>query len=196
MVSSPSSGAALTLGSETSSSLTTGDIMTMYRTHAAYVRRLLLRLGVGEADVDDLLQDVFVVALRRQSDFERRSTDRTWLCGIAVRLAVAHGRRRRVREFFRLSRAFVEEPLADERENPVRLLEQAQARRDVQLILERLSPQKRAVLVLYEVEQLSGEEIAEIVGCPLKTVWSRLFYARRDFTAALQRRGMLETGAP
>ncbi len=184
------------MSSDASARLTSGDVLTMYRTHAAYLRRLLLRLGAGESDVDDLLQDVFVVALRRQADFEGRSTDRTWLCGIAVRLATAHGRRRRVRQLFHLSRPAVEAPVIEPRDSPVRLLEQAQAKRHVQQILDRLSPQKRTVLVLYEVEQLSGEEIAEIVGCPLKTVWTRLFYARRDFTAALQRRGLMETGAP
>jgi RNA polymerase sigma-70 factor, ECF subfamily len=138
------------LSSDTTRPLTAGDILTMYQTHAAFLRRLLLRLGVREADVDDLLQDVFVVALRRQTEFEGRSSARTWLCGIAVRLAVANGRRRRVRELFGLARRRPIEESLDH--GPERLLQQAQARRDVQRVLDRLSPQKQTVLVLYEVE--------------------------------------------
>ena len=168
-----------------------GSLRELYEAHAVVVRRLLLRLGIAASDVDDLLQDVFLIALRRQSEFEGRSSARTWLCGIAVKLATAHRRRQRVRELF--TRA----PRSDSSEaaGPLRSAEQAQARRLVQQVLDSLSAQKRAVLVLYEVEQLSGEEIAEIVGCPLKTVWTRLFYARRDFAEALRKRGLLDSEA-
>jgi RNA polymerase sigma-70 factor, ECF subfamily len=163
-----------------------GSLRELYQAHATVVRLLLLRLGVREADVDDLLQDVFLVALRRHADFEGRSSARTWLCGITVRLAAAHRRRQRVRELFRLA------PRAVDTSGPLRAVEKAEASQLVARILDRLSAPKRAVLVLYEVEQLSGEEIAEIVGCPLKTVWTRLFYARQAFTAELRKQGLLE----
>jgi RNA polymerase sigma-70 factor (ECF subfamily) len=184
----------LSLSSDVPRHLTPDDILEMYQVHAAFLRQLLLRFGVREADVDDLLQDVFVVALRRQSDFEGRSTVRTWLCGIALRLATAHVRRRRVRELFRGSTRLAAPSAEDVTANPERALEQSRARDEVLRTLDRLSPKKRAVLVLYEIEQLSGDEIAEIVGCPVKTVWTRLFHARRDFTTALRRQGLLDPG--
>jgi RNA polymerase sigma-70 factor (ECF subfamily) len=174
--------------------LAPADVLAMYRAHGEFLRRLLLRFGVRESDVDDLLQDVFVVALRRQADFQGRSTVRTWLCGIALRVATGHVNRRRFREILGLSGKAVVEPMTDESGDPQRLIEKAEARRDVQEILDKLSPKKRAVLVLFEIEQLSGEEIAEILGCPVNTVWTRLFHARRDFTTELRRKGLLESG--
>lgn len=165
-------------------------LRALYEAHAMVVRRLLLQLGVREADVDDLLQDVFLVALRRQAEFEGRSTARTWLCGIAVKLAESQRRRQRVRDLFR--RRSHDEAASIQMTSPLRAVEQAQAKQLVQKILEHLPPKKRAVLVLYEVEQLSGEEIAEILGCPIKTVWTRLFYARQALSNELRKQGLLE----
>ncbi len=161
----------------------------LYQAHAATVRRLLLRLGVRDADVDDLVHDAFVVAARRNAEFEGRSSARTWLCGIAVKLAAAHRRRRRARELFAWRSAH---DLTHDDGSPLRSFEQSEAKRVLQRALDGLSTQKRAVLVLYEIEQLSGEEIAEIVDCPLKTVWTRLFYARREFAAVLRSQGLLD----
>jgi RNA polymerase sigma-70 factor (ECF subfamily) len=61
-------------------------------------------------------------------------------------------------------------------------------------ILRKMTPKKREVLVLFELEGLSGEEIATCVGCPVDTVWSRLHHARRDFLKLARRGGYLEDG--
>jgi RNA polymerase sigma-70 factor (ECF subfamily) len=179
---------------EASSRAGLGDVFALYQEHAAFLRRFLTHLGVHEPDVDDLLQDVFVAALQGQSKFEGRSTVRTWLAGVAVRVAAGHRRKMRLRQLFGLApsesverRAFVDD------RTPARPLEQAEARREVQRILDQLSGPKRAVLLLYEIEHMSGEDIATALGCPVKTVWTRLFYARRDFVTALRTRGLIES---
>jgi len=70
---------------------------------------------------------------------------------------------------------------ADSPETPERTATRASARSAVERIFARLSPKKREVLALYELEGLSGPEIALRLGCPLPTVWTRLHHARRDF---------------
>src|SRR5205823_4929006 len=65
--------------------------------------------------------------------------------------------------------------------SPEQDLEARQEEEHVREILGRMAPKKREVFALYELEGLSGEEIAERVGCKVETVWTRLHYARRDF---------------
>ncbi len=109
---------------------------------------------------------------------------RAWIYGIALNVASEHRRRRMVRRFFGLDDA--PEPVAPS--GPHAALEQREAEALVQAALDTLAPKKRAVFVLYELEGLTGEEIAEAVACPLKTVWTRLYHARRELEAELAKR--------
>ena len=152
-----------------------------YEAHFDFVWRSLRRLGVPPSGLDDAAQEVFFVAFRRASAFEGRSTRKTWLFGIAWNVArrVARGPARR------------EEPLADvvaggasQEESASR----AEAVRALYEILDGLEPDKRAVFVMAELEEMTAPDIAEIAAVPLNPVYSRLRAARSDFDTALRRR--------
>lgn len=146
-----------------------------------FVWRSLRRLGVPPASIDDAAQDVFVVVHRRLGEFAGRSSPKTWIFGIALRVARDHQRL--------LRRKGGHEPLdasiRDEAQDPAESLARAEAVRELDRILSLMDEDKRSVFVLAEIEQLSGPEIAEALGLNLNTVYSRLRAARRDFDAAL-----------
>ena len=122
----------------------------------------------------DLCQEVFVTVHRRLPSFEGRSTLRTWLYGICIRVASEHRRRPHVRKETPLA-----EPTPEIGEQhailPDYTLEQRSA---VQHLLAVLDEGKRQVVVLYEIEGFSMKEVAEILECPLQTAYSRLHAAR------------------
>jgi RNA polymerase sigma-70 factor (ECF subfamily) len=158
------------------------DLHAFYLGHVDFVRRAVARLGGPAADVDDLAHEVFLVVLRRPDAFEGRSAASTWLYGIAVRVVAAARRRARLRRFLGLDDA----PARGEAPDAAGTFEHLAAAETVYRVLERIAERKRTVFILFELEGLSGEEIAAAVGCPVKTVWTRLHHARREFTAGLK----------
>jgi RNA polymerase sigma-70 factor (ECF subfamily) len=154
----------------------------VYGQYAEFVWRSLRRLGVEEAHLADATQDVFVVVHRGLGRFEARSELRTWLFGIVLRVAS---------EWRRKTRRRVAEPLPDVLEAPVRTpFEQAARAEATELLhrmLDRLSSDQRAVLVLVEMEGLSVPEAAAALGANIHTVTSRLKAARRKFEADVRR---------
>ncbi len=155
----------------------TGPLEALYREHHAFVWRCVRRLGLAEAQVDDGVQDVFLVVDRRKDEFEPRGSIRSWLFAIAMRVVQAHRRteqrhRRRV-EAFGASLSWSE----PEKGSAVILLHQ---------LLEGLSEDRRAVFILADLEKMSAPEIADALGVKLNTVYSRLRAARAQVRAAAQ----------
>jgi RNA polymerase sigma-70 factor (ECF subfamily) len=165
------------------------DLRSLYADHADFVRGAVIRLGGPGADVEDLVHDVFLVALKRQASFEGRSSPRTWLYGIAIKLVAGARRKAGLRRFLGLERA----PAAADERTPARLFEDREASATLYRALDAMAEKKRTVFVLYELEGLSGEEIAAVVGCPLKTVWTRLFHARKELSASIARAAAAES---
>lgn len=157
-------------------------VADVYREHAPFVWRVLRRLGVAPADIEDACQDVFVIVHRKLAGFEHRSSLRTWLYGIAVRCAADH--RRRGRRHPQAASA-IEEAVDACQPDAVAT---RQARAELDEILDELDDGKRAVFVLYELEELTMAEVAATLGCPLQTAYSRLYAARASFEAAVKRR--------
>jgi RNA polymerase sigma-70 factor (ECF subfamily) len=156
-------------------------LAAIYEAHFRYVWRCLRSLGVRDAQLDDALQDVFVVVQRRLDDFDGGAELRTWLYAIALRIARKY-RERTLREPLPLEVA--PEPVSPDAEGAASQSERlALARR----ALETLSDDQREVFVLARVEQMSAPEIAEVVGVPLNTVYSRLRAARLAFEAEVAR---------
>ncbi len=148
------------------------DASKLYEDYAAFVWLTLQRLGVQRDDLEDLSQEVFLTAHRKRSRFEGRSSGRTWLFGICVNLVRNHRRRARHRyERFGLDPEGIEGEC--QRRGPM-------AAHDVVSLLNRLDPERRAIFVMFEAEQMSCREIAQALGIPLGTVHSRLHAARRD----------------
>jgi RNA polymerase sigma-70 factor (ECF subfamily) len=164
------------------------DFEAIFREHAPFVWRALRRLGVAEADVDDVCQEVFVVVHRRLADFEGRSALRTWIYGICVRTASDH--RKRAHRRHEVATAEPAEGRADAG-TPHEALAQKRELERLDRALDTLDDDKRAVFVLYEIEGLTMPEIAEALSCPLQTAYSRLHAARERVIASL-RRGTLE----
>jgi len=152
------------------------EVERLFREHGPFVWRSLRRLGLNESDADDLCQEVFVIVFRKLQDFEQKSSLRTWLYGIAVRVALAH--RRRAQTQRELPTETLPEVVSTE--GPHDRLAEREARRWLDLALDTLDEKKRAVFVLYEIEQLSMNEVAQVLECPLQTAYSRLHAAREQ----------------
>jgi RNA polymerase sigma-70 factor (ECF subfamily) len=169
----------------------TGDpaaFRALYEAHFDAVFRTCRRLGLSGADAEDAAQETFLVASRKLDRFSQGRLF-TWLYRIAANLVSGRHRRRRVREALTAVFGHREEPAAV---SPERSYEAREAARRVGEVLAVMAPKKREVFALFELEGLSGEEIAERVGCKVDTVWTRLWHARRDFERIARKRGLME----
>ncbi len=155
----------------------------VFRAYSSFVWRVLLRMGVSEGDVEDVAQEVFLGIHRNLPRFEGRCSLRTWVYGICHRRAVDYRRR----AYTRYEIATEEPPDAGSEADQDEGIDLAQAKASLTQVLDSLDDDKRAVFVLFEIEQIPMEEVAEIVGCPLQTAYSRLYAARRKIDAAAAR---------
>lgn len=155
-------------------------IVAAYREHFKYVFALVGRLGVPAANVEDTVQEVFLVMHRRRAEFRGESSVRTWLHGIAVFVARRHrdGLRRRAAKLGQLG-----EPAVGRLDEEV---EQRQALRRLDRLLDELVDEQREVFVLAEIAGCSAPEIAEALGLNINTVYSRLRLARGRLQRALE----------
>jgi RNA polymerase sigma-70 factor (ECF subfamily) len=152
-----------------------------YRAHFAFVWRSLRRLGIREEDATDVAQEVFIVVHRKLPEFAGRSKLTTWLYGICFRVA---SERRRIVPRPPLGEqeaaSFIGRPL-----DPGALAERHQGLALLERVLDRIPDEQRAVFCLFELEGMTGEEIAEALELPLGTAYSRLRLARVAFSAAV-----------
>lgn len=171
------------------------DLAAVYEAHFRYVWRCLRSLGAPDAHLDDALQDVFVVVQRRLPEFDGGVQLRTWLYAIALRVARKYRDRAR-REPASLEAARESQPeLASEHSGEGAAL-QSERLALAHAALETLSDEQREVFVLARVEQMSAPEIAEVVGIPLNTVYSRLRAARLAFEAEVTRQAASTRNPP
>lgn len=159
------------------------SVAELFREHAPFVWRVLRRMGVREADVEDACQEVFLVVHRKLPEFEERSAIRTWIYGITIRVA-KDARRKRSHEREELVASVPEQTAPDD---PHTALGIARARATLDRILDTLDDDKRAAFVLYEIEELPMTEVAGALGCPLQTAYSRLHAARDRVAKAVDR---------
>jgi RNA polymerase sigma-70 factor (ECF subfamily) len=159
------------------------EFRRLFDAHHGFVRRSLVGLGVAPSLVDDACQEVFVVVHRRLDEFDPQRSLRSWLYGIARRVALtlARGEYRAQRKKLALARA--PEPVGD-------LDAQLETRQAIELVerfLATLDPAQREVFVLAQIEGLSAPEVADALDVKLNTVYSRLRLARRRFDRFLAR---------
>jgi RNA polymerase sigma-70 factor (ECF subfamily) len=156
----------------------------LYAKNVRFVWRTVRVLGVPESLVEDAVQDVFVVVHRRLADFHPSTSARAWLYQIARR--VARDYRRKIRRKGGLEQ--LPESVADDRPDAADRYEHNEAIRLLSDVLAELDEKGREVLVFTELEEIKSPELAELLGLPLNTVYSRLRRARAAFSAALERR--------
>lgn len=159
------------------------ELAEVFDDYALYVGRTLRCLGVHEREVPDAIQEVFLVVHRRLPELRKPSALRSWLYAICLRRAMAL-RRSAAR---RREHSVAEPPEEPSGATPHDDLVRTRALATAIEILDDLEDDKRAVFVLYEVEQLPMSEVAEAVGVPLQTAYSRLYAARREIARTLKR---------
>jgi RNA polymerase sigma-70 factor (ECF subfamily) len=162
------------------------EFRALYDAHFSFVWASLRRLGVREPDVLDLAQKVFLTAHLKLAEFEGRSRISTWLFAICQRVASDHRRSAPVRreiatEALELERASGVQP------GPLAHAETRQRARLAEAVLDKLPEAQRAVFVLFELEDMSGDEIAALLAISVGTVRSRLRLAREAFAREVKR---------
>ena len=145
-----------------------------------YIRRMI----ANPDDVEDLAQEVFVRAFASMKSFRLESNLRTWLYRIATNLCVDRYRRGGLEKQRLVPLEYEEDgetrslELPDDTNDPRRFYERTELQAEVRKALQKLPEKLRAAVLLYDMEGMSYEEIAEALGCPVGTVKSRLFNAR------------------
>ena len=167
-----------------------GEFYRLYRPEV--VRNLHRVLGPGRGDLEDVLQDVFIEAFRSIGRFRGDAKLSTWLYRVCVNVALQRLRKRK-----RLAEVPDENlPESTGDDTPERGLDARRRLDAVYRILDRLSPKKRVVFILHEIEGREPKEISQIVGAPVLTVRTRLHYARKEFYAYVAREPRLDGGRP
>jgi RNA polymerase sigma-70 factor (ECF subfamily) len=151
------------------------------------VYRWVRAFGGLDADLDDLAQEVFIVVRRKLPEFDGGNLA-GWLYRIAQRTVRDYRRRAWIRRLLVKQQIHVaEEDWLPKPLTPAELLERREAELLLIDILNKMTATRRTAFILFEIEGYSGEEIAELEGVPINTVWTRLHYARKEFSSLIAR---------
>jgi len=171
-----------------------GDRLAMQVLYARYhvrVFRFVARLVRNETTAEDLISEVFLDVWRQAGRFEGRSTVSTWMLAIARFKAISALRRRSDEELDEETAGAIE----DSSDDPATALEKKDKSAMIRKCLMGLSAEHREVIDLVYYHEKSVEEVAEIVGIPVNTVKTRMFYARKRLAELLKSEGV-ERGWP
>jgi RNA polymerase sigma-70 factor (ECF subfamily) len=164
------------------------DFTAVYRAHVQQVASWVSKLLGPEADVEDVVHDVFTIVHRKLDGFRGESKLTTWLYRITLRVSRRHRRRRNLLRFWLGASDFdAVANVCDSSPGPDESLQAQAAARLVHQALERLSSRHREAFVLFELEGQSGEEVAEILETKVSTVWVWLHRARAQFCSEIER---------
>jgi RNA polymerase sigma-70 factor (ECF subfamily) len=153
------------------------DVRAIFNEHADFVWRVLARAGVRDADLQDASQEVFIIVANKLGQLDENTKVTTWLHGIAVRVA-ANQRRKLQRKREDLTSNAGVSLETDERDGPEHAALRARARVLLAELLDALPDEQRTVFELFELEEMTCQAIADTLGIPLGTVYTRLRTAR------------------
>jgi RNA polymerase sigma-70 factor (ECF subfamily) len=156
----------------------------LYEAHRERVARLAYRVLGGHRDLEDVVQEVFVQVYKSLPDFRGQSKFGTWLHRVTINVVLMQRRAAKSRPIFTEASA-VDQVASHNSPSPDEDAERRERVRAFGRLLDRLADKKRVVFVLHELEGVAPGEIAQIVGAPVLTVRTRLFYARRELEAML-----------
>lgn len=151
----------------------------VYRENVRSVCRWAARLGGPGVDPYDITHDVFLVVQRKLPEFRGETRLRVWLYRITLHVTRAHQRKSRNRQ--RLELVYEQAQPLRTPDTPAASLERERTRQKLYSTLNQLREEYRTVLILFEIEGLSGEEISEVLSVPVATVWVWLQRARKQF---------------
>lgn len=153
----------------------------IYTTWFTHVMRWLRAFGCAVSDREDVAQEVFLVVRRRLVDFDGQNIA-GWLYRIAERQCRDHKRRAWYRHVLsRGAHVGIDDLASSGDQGAMTSLEDAERRRVLDDVLAKMTKLRRATFVLFEIEGYSGEEIANMQGVAVNTVWTRLHHARKEF---------------
>lgn len=171
--------------SDAIASVDTHDLGSVYSQYARRVGDWAARLGGPGLDPEDLIHDVFLIVRRELPHFRGEAKLSTWLYRITINV-VRDRRRREKRRWLRELLFGREEPKIDY-QTPFESREQRELLRAVYATLDLLSERDRTLLVLFEIEGLPGEQVAEILDLKIDTLWVLLHRARKRFRTLVER---------
>ncbi|HXK19501.1 MAG TPA: sigma-70 family RNA polymerase sigma factor [Polyangiaceae bacterium] len=165
------------------------SVTQVHERHGEFVWRTLHRMGVRAPHVEDVYQEVFLVVHRRLSSFNGQCALTTWLYEICFRVTAGYRRKAHFRHEQLLHDWSEMEGLSSQAPTPEQKLVTARRAKQLERILDSMPLEYRVVFVMFELEGLTSEEIAESLGAPLGTVYSRLYRARKRFARSLAKLG-------
>jgi RNA polymerase sigma-70 factor (ECF subfamily) len=163
------------------------DVGALFRAHGRTTLRWAKRLGGPGIDAEDVVQEVFLVAKRRLRTFESPGQVSAWLFRTTEKVVLTARRKQRLRRWLSRSSDAAETTMGARQPTPNEALERSRDVEDVYRVLDRLPESQRRILVLFELEGLSTQEIGELIGTKVSTVRVRLFRARERFSKEHQR---------
>ncbi len=155
----------------------------LFKQYAGFVASFLLRMGISRTDLDDVMQDVFLVAHKLGGYTPGPAKPTTYLANIALRAATTHRRKGQVRAFVRPNDELVGSA-AGELQDPERAAENQRRLQLLQHALDQLDEDKRAIFIMAEIHGETVVAIAAGLGIPVDTAYSRLRAARKLFQEA------------
>ncbi|MEM1032401.1 MAG: sigma-70 family RNA polymerase sigma factor [Myxococcota bacterium] len=165
----------------------------LFRAHRSLVTGVAYRMVGPHADLEDIVQDVFLQVHRSLPDFRGQSKFTTWLHRVTVNVVLMARRRARSRPKYADEESAPPEPSDDP--SPDQDLDRRRRIEAFRRLLDRLSEKKRTVFVLHDLEGMPPVEIAEVVDCPVLTVRTRLFYARKELAELMRQEPSLHNVA-
>jgi RNA polymerase sigma-70 factor (ECF subfamily) len=168
--------------------MTPSEFRQLFAEQVGFVWRVLERHGVPQRELEDGCQEVFFVVFRRLAEFQGRSSLKTWIYGIAVRVAV--GMRRKA---YRRRELLVDGPESATGAEPFDAVAENEARALLMAALAELPRTKREVFVLYELEELTVAEAAAALDVSENTALYRLYAARAAVSAFARRSELRKT---
>lgn len=163
------------------------DIDAVVRAHGPQITRWAARLGGPQQDLEDVVQEVLCVVARRLPELREHAKLRSWLYRITENVVRSQRRRVRWRRWVLGSSDDVAEGVTSPYPSPLEAVQRRQAQQKVYRVLDAMSETSRAALIWFELEGLSGPEIAELTGVSVGAVWVRLHRARKQFLKHLAR---------
>ncbi len=166
----------------------------VYEDQVDFVFRNAQRLGVSDGALDDVVQQVFLVVHRRLGEVAADAPIRAWIFGILAHVVRDYRRSLRRKSPHVSAQPIDPATLAEPAgRGPFDALARSEALEVVSALLSELSDEKREIFVLSELEQLTAQEISELIGVNASTVYSRLRAARQDFERAVERSRLRDT---